>query len=357
MHTKSSINVKPVKDNSEAHNLRTGKPLSYVRQDLTEKNTSVVLEDVRIARTRLEQLAKAKTGRAMQKKATPIREGVVNLGKKQNLKDLMRMSQKLEEKLGMKAIQVHIHEDEGHYEKKTGDWKPNRHAHIVFTWMDENTGKSLRLKKFQMVEMQNIVAEELGMERGQSSDKKHLNAMEFKRRKAEEDAIKLEKEAKEAEKELKQLKLKHATEKTSEGIKKGFKQAFDRIGGVSEAQQYKKELEEKNEEYNKLYEIAQALQNDRDRYKTVAKSEQEQKEELKQENNKKDRWLRELSEENKKLARRNEELKENMEYNRKMIRRVASGEANEENARRYLQETKFQEKLINPGKNQGPKVG
>ena len=50
-----------------------------------------------------------------------------------------------------------------------------------------------------MAEMQTITAEVLGMERGVSSDKKHLTAMQYKEQKAREEAEKAKQEQLKAE--------------------------------------------------------------------------------------------------------------------------------------------------------------
>lgn len=50
---------------------------------------------------------------------------------------------------------------------------------MVFDWTDEK-GKTIKLNRYQMSEMQTIVAEELEMERGISSNKQHLSAVSFK---------------------------------------------------------------------------------------------------------------------------------------------------------------------------------
>ena len=58
-------------------------------------------------------------------------------------------------------------------------WTPNLHAHVVFDWTQPN-GKSVRLSRDDMAELQTIASEALGMERGVSSDRKHLSAMQYK---------------------------------------------------------------------------------------------------------------------------------------------------------------------------------
>ncbi len=61
-------------------------------------------------------------------------------------------------------------------------WKPNLHAHIVWDWMNHDTGKSCKLGEKAMSEMQTVLAECLEMERGTSKEvtgKEHLERMDF----------------------------------------------------------------------------------------------------------------------------------------------------------------------------------
>lgn len=100
---------------------------------------------------------------------------------------------------GITALQIHIHLDEGHYgiPRENSTWKPNCHAHIVWDWMNHNTGKSYKLGKEDMSLMQDMVAECLEMERGtrkEKTGKDHLERMDFvvskQKREAEEAATK-----------------------------------------------------------------------------------------------------------------------------------------------------------------------
>jgi len=267
MHTKSSINIKPVSGNSEVHNLRTGNnaKLNYIRQDRTHLNKSWVQESVTDARKRIEETYKNAVGQKMQEKATPIREGVVNLGKDQNIDTLTSLSDKLKEHFGIKTIQIHIHEDEGYHQSKYDKegkeikWKQNRHAHIVFDWTDEK-GKSLKLNKGDMADMQTIVAKELGMERGQSSDRKHLNAMEYKLQEMEKDALQLKKD-------MKQLQAAIKAEKYGETIKKGASEGLKRLVGLDAASKFQKQLKSLKNEYSELSEYADATTKERDKLK------------------------------------------------------------------------------------------
>jgi chromosome segregation ATPase len=51
---------------------------------------------------------------------------------------------------------------------------------MVFDWTNHQTGKSIKMNRDDMAELQTMVAEHLGMERGKNSSIKHLNAIQFK---------------------------------------------------------------------------------------------------------------------------------------------------------------------------------
>ena len=180
MTSKASIHIVPVKNSSEKHNLRETK-LDYVLEKPKEKNLHWVSTPISQRLQEIKVRCKKLTGRTMQDKATPIREGVLNLKdpSPETMKKLKVLGDKLESKFGIKTIQIHIHADEGHYNKEK-KWKPNYHAHMVFDWTDHNTGKSLKLGSKDMCKVQTIVAETLEMERGIPSDKDHLNSIQFK---------------------------------------------------------------------------------------------------------------------------------------------------------------------------------
>jgi len=187
---KSSIHIMPVKSGSESHNQRLQK-LNYVRDDLSHLNSSFVLAPIADTRSQIEARYESSTGQKMQAKQTPIREGVLLIDKDHNADDLKRVAQQLEERFGIRTIQAYVHKDEGHRSKETGEWKPNFHAHMVFDWTDKDTGKSLKLKRQDLAEVQTVVAETLGLERGKSSTKKHIESREYKAMKVEEDMIKV----------------------------------------------------------------------------------------------------------------------------------------------------------------------
>jgi hypothetical protein len=187
MTNNSSIHISPVQANSERHNLREVIP-DYVNKDLLEKNPiSFNSESIAERLASIKANYKASVGQQMQKKATPIREGVVNLKDvtPDTMDQLKLLSKKLENELGVRCFQIHIHADEGHWEDKQNKqgWKPNYHAHMVFDFTHPETGKGLRLKKHDMIKMQDIVAETLQMTRGKTSDVKHLHHEQFKAQK------------------------------------------------------------------------------------------------------------------------------------------------------------------------------
>ena len=177
MAKQTSINVQPAKGGSEQHNKRE-KELDYVRKDLSHLNQYWENDTQANRLATIKELAKAKTGRTMQAKATPIREGVVVIQESTTMEDLHRLADAYRDRLGIEVFQIAIHRDEGYQNSK--EWKPNLHAHLVFDWTDHNTGKSVKLNRQKMAEMQTITAEVLGMERGKSSENKHLSAMQYK---------------------------------------------------------------------------------------------------------------------------------------------------------------------------------
>ena len=243
---KTSINIKPCNiGSSEAHNRRTAEYLAnirkekfYIRTDLMAGNETWVSPDFSEATLtdRYNQIAamvKEKTGRAMQTKdrervnkktgkvtivrgSTPLKEGVVVIKEDTTMEQLRKFCEVCNERWGVTALQVFIHRDEGHY-GTPGDnatWKPNLHAHIVWDWMNHETGKSCKLDEKAMSEMQTVLAECLEMERGISKEvtgKEHLERTDFilAKQKQEAERVKIEKEAALAAKEEAETERRH----------------------------------------------------------------------------------------------------------------------------------------------------
>ena len=238
MAQKTSINIKPCNvGSSSPHNRRSAEYLAnihkeklYIRTDLMAKNEAWVapeLGDTSLA-DRYKQIAamvKEKTGRAMQTKdrervnkktgkvtivrgSTPLKEGVVVIKEDTTMKQLQNFCEVCKQRWGITALQIFIHRDEGHYINPgdTATWKPNLHAHIVWDWMNHDTGKSCKLDEKAMSEMQTLLAECLEMERGTSkklTGKEHLERNDYilAKQKQEAEQVKAEKEAAEADRD------------------------------------------------------------------------------------------------------------------------------------------------------------
>lgn len=238
MAQKTSVNIKPCNiGSSEEHNRRKAEYLArvnkeklYIRTDLMTRNEAWVAPEFENSTLtdRYNQIAvmvKEKTGRAMQTKdrervnkktgkvtiirgSTPLKEGVVVIKEDTTMEQLKHFCEVCKERWGITALQVFIHRDEGHYSnpEDIATWKPNLHAHIVWDWMNHDTGKSCKLDEKAMCEMQTVLAECLEMQRGISkklTGKVHLERNDFviAKQKQEAEQVKAEKEAALAAKE------------------------------------------------------------------------------------------------------------------------------------------------------------
>ena len=200
----------------------------------------------------IKRMVKEKTGRAMQEKerehkgkngkiikvagCSPIREGVLLIRPDTTLADVRKFGEECQRRWGITPLQIFLHKDEGHWlsgQPEAGDresfqvgekwFKPNYHAHIVFDWMNHDTGKSRKLNDEDMTEMQSLASDILLMERGQSkavTGKEHLERNDFiiEKQKAELQRMDAAKRHKEeqinlAEQELKQVKSEIRTDK------------------------------------------------------------------------------------------------------------------------------------------------
>lgn len=218
--SKTSIHIEPCKiGSSEQHNQRL-KHLDYVRPDLSHQNERWVgVADLPAHLDNLKTLVKDKTGRSMQAKATPIREGVIVIKQDTTIAQLRGLADAIGQRWGIKTLQIYTHKDEGHTDSD-GSWKPNLHAHIVFDWVNHDTGKSIKLSKQDMAEMQTMVADCLEMVRGESSDITHLGAIQYKTQ-AEEQRLRTLKEKtmkEEQAREQAQAKAKEVEQKASKQI-------------------------------------------------------------------------------------------------------------------------------------------
>lgn len=145
---------------------------------------------------------------------------VVNIKPDTTMKDLENLAKHFEKKYGFQCYQIAIHRDEGYIEN--GEKHINHHAHLEFITLDKQTGKNcFKLRDFpksKMREIQDEVAEILGMERGQDkriSKRERVEPRKYAQMKEQErkEQAKLktehkqELESKEAELKFKDTKL------------------------------------------------------------------------------------------------------------------------------------------------------
>lgn len=118
---------------------------------------------------------------------SPIREGCPPIKPDTTLRDFAPFVQWLRNK-NLNVIRIDLHHDEGH-ENETGQRIMNHHAHVVIDWTDHHTGKTVKLSKKDMEEMQSVLADSLGMERGTpkaDTGREHVDHAEWREQKAEE---------------------------------------------------------------------------------------------------------------------------------------------------------------------------
>ena len=299
MATKSSIHIKPCNvASSEAHNRRTaeymrniGKSKVYVVSELSANNEQWINlnfgnPELQAHYEDIKRMVKEKTGRAMQEKererkgkngkiikvagCSPIREGVLLVRPDTTLADVHKFGEECQKRWGITPLQIFLHKDEGHWLNgqpdpedresfKVGErwFKPNYHAHIVFDWMNHDTGKSRKLNDDDMMQMQTLASYILLMERGKSkavTGKEHLERNDFiiEKQKAELQRIEAVKRHKEqqinlAEQELRQVKSEIRTDKFKSAATDAATVIASGVGSLFGSGKMKK-LEQSNEE-------------------------------------------------------------------------------------------------------------
>ena len=262
MATKSSIHIKPCNaKSSEAHNRRTaeymrniGESRIYIVPELSTDNERWInpdfgSPDLQTHYDHIKQMVKEKTGRAMQEKererkgkngkiikvagCSPIREGVLLIKPDTTLADVKKFGEECQRRWGIAPLQIFLHKDEGHWLSgqpdmedkesfKVGEkwFKPNYHAHIVFDWMNHDTGKSQKLNDNDMMEMQTLASDILSMKRGQSktvTGKEHLERNDFIIEKQKEEMNRLDatRQYREYQLEMTNQKMQEAENRTN----------------------------------------------------------------------------------------------------------------------------------------------
>jgi hypothetical protein len=226
---KASINIQTATAHTSEHMARESKVNYLIIHDKSVNEYKRYVKDEKAFLKKAEAVVKEKTKRSMQQKAkdTFFHEAVVNLNSGHTLEDVENLFKKLKKEFGgFELVEVAVHRDEGvfiqtnydlddighdsktlkWYQKSTNkditdevisyapnrdlfynhddkDWYSDRkfenkidtsylnkfmnyHAHVKFTKLDMNTGKTVRLGKKELKKIQDITAQELNMERG-----------------------------------------------------------------------------------------------------------------------------------------------------------------------------------------------
>ncbi|MDE6537871.1 MAG: DUF4407 domain-containing protein [Muribaculaceae bacterium] len=185
-----------------------------------------LLEDMKV-------LVKQKTGRAMQckpvettdrktgKKKTrsgcsAIREGCPPIKPDTRIEDFEPFVKWLNG-YGISVISIDLHHDEGHADPDTDDLRQNHHAHIIVDWLNHETGKTVKIDNNVCKDMQTVLAESLGMERGTPKEDtgiEGLSAIEYKEKMATAHVRQLKQEQQELENRKSELLKEQATKET-----------------------------------------------------------------------------------------------------------------------------------------------
>jgi len=251
----SSINIKPILATSEAHNQRKVE-LDYNYPNLKKNNEQFIVSSVAERRQKIEEYCKKKSGRKLQKNATPIREAVVNLNADHSIDNLKIFASELQKTFGIDCFQIYLHRDEGKSENEL-----NHHAHMVFDWQDKKTGKMVRLNKIQMSQMQTMTARILEMERGElkvNSNRERLEPIEYKRQQEEKKIELLKEKKKELNNRIDQLESE--TKRLNENTKQ-IEGDFTHFSTTFSKQATQSSLKERNEQRERLKRLRAKLLN------------------------------------------------------------------------------------------------
>ena len=193
----------------------------YFFQDQTRNNSSWVNPDYhgmsckeifeRLKQLYIEKVGQApqlndrervnkKTGRVYKVAGwSPIREAVIPTKEDTTLADFKPVVDWLKGK-GWNVIRIDLHKDEGYENQVTGNKKMNYHAHLVVDCLDHNTGRTVKLSDDDMSlkGIQGIIADALGMERGNAKEVSGVNHRTVEQQRewaAAQHVIELDKEA------------------------------------------------------------------------------------------------------------------------------------------------------------------
>lgn len=181
----SSINIEPSKINNTEHNTRFVSPTYLLKEkslgveyDLNHEDAEALYQSLlKEAVTNYTQ----RTGQQLQAKKLRW-SAVVNIKDTTTMDDLKKLTQKLYQEYGWQCYQIAIHRDEGHKAPDTGEIVYNLHAHLEFLMLNKKgiyCFKKGEWGKGRMSKLQDIVAEQLQMKRGETLKDRIKNIAEL----------------------------------------------------------------------------------------------------------------------------------------------------------------------------------
>jgi len=254
----SSIHIKPSHIGEFFHNSREKPTKNSIGDKSKNYCNRKAIEAIELYKKDLEEksnLYYEKRKRKLPSNTKTLFSAIINLKEDSTIEDVEKVAKYLEEKLKVKIFQIAIHEDEGYIED--GKFIKNRHAHIMFSGLDENA-QSIKRNKLHihfLRQLQNDIAEILKMERGKEravGERKRLDTYEYKKAQKIMEPI-----IKEKDKEIKELKIsKKDLEKQISELRKEMIQAQQFSKEDYQAlSNIKKQLKGKNVNVNDVYEI------------------------------------------------------------------------------------------------------
>lgn len=181
----SSINIEPSKINNTEHNTRFVSPTYLLKEkslgveyDLNHEDAEALYQSLlKEAVTNYTQ----RTGQQLQAKKLRW-SAVVNIKDTTTMDDLKKLTQKLYQEYGWQCYQIAIHRDEGHKDPDIGEIVYNLHAHLEFLMLNKKgiyCFKKGEWGKGRMSKLQDLVAEQLQMKRGETLKDRIKNIAEL----------------------------------------------------------------------------------------------------------------------------------------------------------------------------------
>ncbi len=212
---KSGVTIQTCSNFVEAlkHNRRVYTP-SYAYSELSHENESIDIADIAQYVDDVKSAYIERTGKSMPSNTVYLREAVFVLDAHHTMDDMRKTTDEIALKLGLKALHISIHRDEGKSLEER-----NWHAHVIFGTIGAD-GKTVKLGKKELIKLQDIAASTLRMQRTEPfKGGKHLGHKEYRKAMA-----KAEQSEREAEKAWQQKPPRKPTEEELLGVLKTFKE-------------------------------------------------------------------------------------------------------------------------------------